>query len=119
MVLVAILNSHITYYRVVRPNKVVRYILLRDGDEIHFGVGTGGHQVTLPDPKICNLHLAICLTPAEPLEFLINFFGMKTMAICLTPAEPLEFLINFFGMKTMMDSKSLSTSVLRLYLMMY
>ena len=41
------------------------------------------------------------------------------MAICLTPAEPLEFLINFFGMKTMMDSKSLSTSVLRLYLMMY
>jgi hypothetical protein len=23
-------------------------------------VGTGGHQVTLPDPKFCNLHLAIC-----------------------------------------------------------
>ncbi|KAF8338494.1 hypothetical protein F5887DRAFT_983104 [Amanita rubescens] len=48
------------YYRVVRPDKVVRYILLRDGDEIDFGAGIGGHQVTLPDPRICNLHLAIC-----------------------------------------------------------
>ena len=38
---------------------------------------------------------------------------------CLTPVEPLRFLINFFGMKTMMDSKSLSTLVVRLYLMMY
>ena len=39
---------------------MVGYILLRDGDEIHFGAGTGGHQVALPDPRICNLHLAIC-----------------------------------------------------------
>ena len=38
---------------------------------------------------------------------------------CLTPAEPLKSLINFFGTKTMMGSKSLSTSVVRLYRMMY
>ena len=38
---------------------------------------------------------------------------------CLMPAEPLRFLINFFGMKMKMDSKSLFTSVVRLYLMMY
>ena len=37
----------------------------------------------------------------------------------LTPAEPLKFLINFFGMKTMMYFKSLSTSVVCLYLIMY
>ena len=39
---------------------MVRFILRRDGDEIHFGAGPGGHRVTLPDPRICNLHLAIC-----------------------------------------------------------
>ena len=38
---------------------------------------------------------------------------------CLTPAEPLKSLFNFFGMKMMMDSKSLSTSVVRLFPMMY
>jgi len=33
---------------------------LKDGDEIHFGAGTGGGLVPLPDPRICNLHLAVC-----------------------------------------------------------
>ena len=33
---------------------------LNDGDEIRFGAGTGGHLVALPDPRICNLHLAVC-----------------------------------------------------------
>ena len=33
---------------------------LKDGDEIHFGTGTGGRLVARPDPKICNLHLAVC-----------------------------------------------------------
>ena len=35
-------------------------ITLKDGDEIHFGTGIGGHLVALPDPRICNLHLAVC-----------------------------------------------------------
>ena len=38
---------------------------------------------------------------------------------CLMPAEPQKYLIKFFGMKTMVDSKLLSTLVVRLYLMMY
>ena len=33
---------------------------MKDGDEIHFGTGVGGRQVALPDPRICNLHLAVC-----------------------------------------------------------
>ena len=33
---------------------------LKDGDEIHFGKGNGGGRVPLPDPRICNLHLAVC-----------------------------------------------------------
>ena len=33
---------------------------VKDGDEIHFGTGIGGHLVTLPDPRFCNLHLAVC-----------------------------------------------------------
>ena len=38
---------------------------------------------------------------------------------CLTPAEHLKFLINLLTMKMMMHSNmSLSTSVVRLYLMM-
>ena len=27
---------------------------------IHFGTGVGGHLVALPDPRICNVHLAVC-----------------------------------------------------------
>jgi hypothetical protein len=33
---------------------------VKDGDEIHFGTDVGGHLVALPDPRICNLHLAVC-----------------------------------------------------------
>ncbi|KAI6117319.1 hypothetical protein EDD17DRAFT_1881031 [Pisolithus thermaeus] len=33
---------------------------LKDGDEIHFGAGIGSHQIALPDPRICNIHLAVC-----------------------------------------------------------
>ena len=32
---------------------------LTDGDEILFGTGAGGSRVPLPDPMICNLHLAV------------------------------------------------------------
>ena len=39
---------------------VVPLIRLLDGEEICFGAGTGGRDVPLPDPKFCNLHLAIC-----------------------------------------------------------
>jgi hypothetical protein len=35
-------------------------IQLRDGHEILFGAGTGGCLVPFPDPRICNLHLAVC-----------------------------------------------------------
>ena len=32
---------------------------LKDGDEIGFGAGISGHRVPPPDPRICNLHLAV------------------------------------------------------------
>ena len=35
-------------------------IRLNDGEEIHFGMGPGGPDVPLPNPRICNLHLAVC-----------------------------------------------------------
>ena len=31
-----------------------------DGDEIYFGTDLGGRLVALPDPRICNLRLAVC-----------------------------------------------------------
>ena len=33
--------------------------LLCDGDEIKFGRGVDGSKVTLPDSRLCNLHLAV------------------------------------------------------------
>jgi hypothetical protein len=49
------------YFRVVRPDDVAPTIPLDDGDEIEFGCGVGGNQtlLRLPDPRVCNLHLAI------------------------------------------------------------
>ena len=32
---------------------------LKDGDEITFGMGDNGGRIAAPDPRICNLHLAI------------------------------------------------------------
>jgi len=34
-------------------------IPLDDGDEIQFGRGIAGDAVRLPDPRICDLHLAV------------------------------------------------------------
>jgi hypothetical protein len=34
-------------------------IPLKDGAEIGFGRGNGGDRIALPDPRICNLHLAV------------------------------------------------------------
>ncbi|KAF8731166.1 hypothetical protein AX14_005065 [Amanita brunnescens Koide BX004] len=48
------------YYRIVRPDRFSPFTRLKDGDEIHFGAGTGGRLIALPDPRICNLHLAVC-----------------------------------------------------------
>ncbi|KAI6122895.1 hypothetical protein EDD16DRAFT_1569460 [Pisolithus croceorrhizus] len=48
------------YYRVVRQDRLSATTRLKDGDEIHFGAGIGGHQISLPDPRICNIHLAVC-----------------------------------------------------------
>ena len=47
------------YFRVVRSNAVAFTIPLKDGDEIEFGCGNGGNQIALPDPRACNLHLAV------------------------------------------------------------
>ncbi|KAF8331973.1 uncharacterized protein EI90DRAFT_3123066 [Cantharellus anzutake] len=47
------------YFRVVRPKEVAATIYLRDGDEMKFGQGIGGDEIPLPDPRICNLHLAV------------------------------------------------------------
>ncbi|KAF8318592.1 uncharacterized protein EI90DRAFT_2697383 [Cantharellus anzutake] len=46
-------------FREVRPANVSATIPLKDGDEIEFGKGTGGDLIGLPDPQICNLHLAV------------------------------------------------------------
>jgi len=47
------------YFRVVRAEDVAATIKLDDGDEIEFGKGTSGDIIALPNPWICNLHLAI------------------------------------------------------------
>jgi len=47
------------YFRIVRPEDVAATIPLNDGDEIEFGRGNGGETIQLPDPPICNLHLAV------------------------------------------------------------
>lgn len=47
------------YYRIVRPDRLCATIRLKDGDEIHLGTGIGDRQIALPDPRICNLHLAV------------------------------------------------------------
>jgi hypothetical protein len=47
------------YFCVVRPDHVASTIPLEDGDEIEFGGGNGGKQISLPDPDVCNLHLAV------------------------------------------------------------
>ncbi|KAF8524063.1 hypothetical protein BU17DRAFT_85098 [Hysterangium stoloniferum] len=53
-------NHKCTYhFRVVRPTHVSPTISLDDGDEIEFGKGNGGNTVQLPNPHICNLHLAV------------------------------------------------------------
>lgn len=53
------------YYRVVRPDWVPPTVRLRDGEEIHFGVGIGGHLLPSPDLRICNLHLAVCRVSSD------------------------------------------------------
>jgi hypothetical protein len=34
-------------------------VLIKDEDEMKFGAGNDGSVISLPDPRICNLHLAI------------------------------------------------------------
>lgn len=45
------------FYRTVRPDDVAGTIKLHDGDEISFG--QGNPTIDLPDPCICNVHLAV------------------------------------------------------------
>ncbi|KAI9510124.1 hypothetical protein F5148DRAFT_1374740 [Russula earlei] len=47
------------FFREVRPNRVAPTIRFKDGDEIKFGSGNGSNMIPLPDPRICNLRLAI------------------------------------------------------------
>jgi len=47
------------YFCVVRPDHIASTIPLDDGNEIEFGCGNGGNKIPLPDPHICNLHLAV------------------------------------------------------------
>lgn len=37
---------------------IVRHFI-QDGDEINFGRGADGAVIALPDPRLCNLHLAV------------------------------------------------------------
>jgi len=48
------------YYRIVRPDRLSATTRLKDGDEILFGAGIGCHKIALPDPRLCNVHLAVC-----------------------------------------------------------
>jgi len=52
-------NKQKYYFRVVRPGNIPRTIQLNDGDEIEFGKGDDGDSIAMPDPQLCNLHLAI------------------------------------------------------------
>ena len=49
------------FFRIVRTEKIPFLVKLEDGDEITFGMGdnSGGIGIAAPDPRICNLHLAI------------------------------------------------------------
>ncbi|KAI9512094.1 hypothetical protein F5148DRAFT_1146398 [Russula earlei] len=47
------------FFREVRPNRVAPTIRCKDGDEIKFGSGNGGNMILSPDPRICNLQLAM------------------------------------------------------------
>ena len=47
------------YFRAVKPYDIYATIRLNDGDEIKFGKGDDGATIELPDPQLCNLHLAV------------------------------------------------------------
>ena len=47
------------YFRVVKPDDIYGTIRLNDGDELNFGKGDYGATIELPDPRLCNLHLAV------------------------------------------------------------
>jgi hypothetical protein len=60
--------SHLTalgsYFRVVRDDTIPVVITLVDDTEIEFGKGEGGSTIALPDPQLCNLHLALARVSA-------------------------------------------------------
>ena len=47
------------FYREVSVDQTSPIAKREDGDEIEFGCGTGGSLIPLPEPSLCNLHLAI------------------------------------------------------------
>ena len=48
------------YFRVVRPDDIYYGTMrLNDEDEIEFGKEDDGNEIDLPDPRLCNLHLAV------------------------------------------------------------
>ncbi|KAF5379073.1 hypothetical protein D9615_005978 [Tricholomella constricta] len=47
------------YYRIVRPDRRIFFATLKDGDAIVFGSGPGGTHIPPPDPRMCNLRLAV------------------------------------------------------------
>jgi len=79
------------YFRVVKS--VPCFVTLKDGDEIQFGRGSGGRTIALPDPRACNLHLAIARVlkvfaasgAAEVVDKYLEDFGDDM------PAVPVHF----------------------------
>ncbi|KAF8497140.1 hypothetical protein F5888DRAFT_1889780 [Russula emetica] len=72
------------YFRVVKS--VPCFITLKDGDEIQFGRGSGGRSIALPDPRACNLHLAIARVfaasgAAEVVDKYLEDFGHDQPAV--------------------------------------
>ena len=49
------------YYHAVKPARVPIYVkyFIEDGNEMQLGKGADGGSIDLPNPQICNLHLAV------------------------------------------------------------
>jgi hypothetical protein len=49
------------YFRAVNLARIPKFVrnFIEDGAEMQFGMGVDGAAIDLPDPGICNLHLAV------------------------------------------------------------
>ncbi|KAI0270775.1 hypothetical protein BGY98DRAFT_235614 [Russula aff. rugulosa BPL654] len=101
-------NERKYYFRVVKPDYIYATIQLNDGDEIEFGRGSGGATIALPDPRACNLHLAIARVfaasgAAEVVDKYLEDLGDDPPAVPIhfgRSAIPDEILVRGLGVAT-------------------